>query len=230
LLEAYGLNQNRPRIDLFGAHHIDRCARNGRGALLWVSHFVHHALVTKRALRDDGRAVHHISRPEHGFSKTRFGINVLNRIRTGVEDGFSEERLVLGEGSLYRETIKRARRLLAEGRLFSVTVGGWEGYQLVYVPFLSGYLPLATGAISMCRICRADLLPVFTVWNGESNRFEVHIDEPLTVDYGGKNLESTHDTASQYADRLLPWVEKYPGQWRDWHRILAPEELERLIG
>jgi hypothetical protein len=230
LLEAYGLNRNRPHADLFGARQIDHCARKGRGVLLWVSHFVHHALVTKRTLREDGRAIHHISRPEHGFSKTTFGIHVLNRIRTRVEDRYSQQRLVLDEGLRYRGTLKRARRLLAEGRLCSVTAGAWEGYQLAYVPFLSGYLPLATGAISLCRICRADLLPVFTVWNDESGRFEVHVDEPLRVDEGTKNIDSAYETAAQYVERLLPWVQKYPGQWRDWHRILTPDEVQRLGG
>ncbi len=75
----------KPMLRLEGAAHLDSALAAGRGAVLWVAHFCFNALATKKALHDAGYRVWHLSRPEHGFSKSTVGIALYNGIRTGAE-------------------------------------------------------------------------------------------------------------------------------------------------
>ena len=70
-----------PRLALEGPAHVDDALAAGRGAVLWVAHFCFNALATKKALAGAGHRAWHVSRPEHGFSKSRVGIATVNRLR-----------------------------------------------------------------------------------------------------------------------------------------------------
>ena len=75
----------RPPVALEGGEHLVGAQDAQNGAVLWVAHFCFNALVSKMALRAHGNRVHHISRAEHGFSKSSFGMKFLNPIRVGAE-------------------------------------------------------------------------------------------------------------------------------------------------
>ena len=63
--------------------------------ILWVGGFAHHQLITLMALRQADFAVHQLTRPEHGFSTSLFGIRWLNRLWTRIERRFIAERVVI---------------------------------------------------------------------------------------------------------------------------------------
>ena len=84
-------------ISVVGREHIDEALAAGRGAVLWYCPFTHADVVFKRGLHEAGYRVNHLSAATHGFSDTRFGVAVLNPIKTGVESRYLKERCVIGE-------------------------------------------------------------------------------------------------------------------------------------
>lgn len=82
----------RPRFQITGREHLDDALAEGRGAVIWVAHFAFASLFTKMALSDAGYKVSHISRPEHGVSKSRFGIGRKSSAGRPPCDGLSRIR------------------------------------------------------------------------------------------------------------------------------------------
>lgn len=80
LLRVYGPGDWNPTIELIGGDHVSAALTEGRGAILWVSHFVHSDLVAKMTFYRAAMAVSHLSHPNHGFSSPRFGMCWLNRV------------------------------------------------------------------------------------------------------------------------------------------------------
>jgi lauroyl/myristoyl acyltransferase len=204
-----------PHIDVHGREHLDEALRSGRGAVLWVSHFVFNSSIAKIGLHQLGYRVAHLSRPEHGFSKTRLGIAALNPIRCRAEDAFLEERIVIDRARM-TTTMRRMRSRLEENKTVSVTVGPWEGRQLAEIPLLGGYLLIATGAISLAHQCGTPLLPVFALRKPGTDEFALHIEAPLSHPAGIDKNRAVIAASRDYATRLEPYVRGFPEQWRGW--------------
>lgn len=215
IFRAYRPGGWRPLIEVHGRRHLDEALSDGRGAILWVGHFVFNSTVTKAGLHRLGYRVAHLSRPEHGFSKTRFGIAALNPVRCGAEDRFLDERIVL-DRSRTSEAVRRLRSRLQANGIVSITIGPWEGLQLAEIPLLGGRLQVATGAVSLARQTGAPLLPAFAVREPGSEVFSLHLEPGLTVRAGAGKSEAVMAAVADYAARLEPYVRRYPDQWRGW--------------
>lgn len=207
----------RTPIDLTGAEHLDAALSAGAGAVLWVAHFCFNALAAKRALATAGHRAWHLSRPEHGFSKSRIGIATVNRIRVRAELGHLAGRIVIDRDKPMAATLAAQRVLKANG-IVSVTAGAWEGQRLADVSLLGGRLELAVGAPGLARLSGATLLPAFTVREGDG-RMRVIVEPPIPVTRDGDKEVALADAAQAFADRLDAYVRRYPAQWRDWKNL-----------
>ena len=148
-------------ISMIGRQHIDDALAAGRGAVLWYSPFTHADVVFKRGLHEAGYRVNHLSHLTHGFSDTRFGLMVLNPIKTAVESRYLKERCVIGEtgvGQVVRELLSRLRK----NELVSVTAVQ-RGKHTGTRPLLGGTLRLAKGAPNFAASTGAALIPIFVV-------------------------------------------------------------------
>ncbi|MDX1540629.1 MAG: hypothetical protein R3349_04430, partial [Geminicoccaceae bacterium] len=134
-----------PDLTVRGVEHLHTALAAGKGAVLWVAPFVFAPLVAKRALHEAGFAVHHLSRPGHGFSSTRFGVAVLNPIRTRIEDRYLAERITIPASGETTAAVRKLRARLADNRPVSITFTSQGGRQ-VEAPFLAGRLRTAIGA------------------------------------------------------------------------------------
>jgi predicted LPLAT superfamily acyltransferase len=203
----------RPALVLDGEERIARELASGRGVLLWVVNAVFASLVVKKTLHGRGFAIHHLSRPTHGWSTTRFGVRRLNPIRTRVEDRYLAERVVISNAA----TVPAMRRLMTAlegGQVVSITVGDWARRSAI-VPFLGGRLRLAAGPAALAARVGAPLLPVF--FTREGGGFRVSIGEPVAVETG-----AGHDATGgleAYALRLEEWVRAHPEWWSGWDSI-----------
>jgi lauroyl/myristoyl acyltransferase len=178
--------------------------------VLWVAPFVYSDLVAKKGLHEAGFRVSHLSRPRHGFSRTRFGIRILNPIWTRIEDRYLEERVRVGNGS--GSALERLRARLQENRIVSITVGD-EARRTVRVAFFDIGLRLATGPLHLARTAKAVLLPVFAV-RKDREALEVHVESPL-CGAAGDDGDGFYETAALgYAERLERYVLAYPNQWQ----------------
>jgi lauroyl/myristoyl acyltransferase len=208
-------------LELEGAEHLAEALRAGRGAVLWVAHFSFNSLAAKKALHQAGFAVAHLSRPEHGFSTSRFGIAVLNPIRVRTERRFLAERIIV-ERARPSTAMRRAQRQLLDNRLVSITAGAWEGALLATVAVGGVELELSTGAPGLAHVVGAPLLPVFTVRDEDTLRIAVIVGPPIDVDRVVERKRAVADAAQRFADRLAPVVARYPLQWRDWEKLRQP--------
>jgi len=208
-------------LELEGAEHLAEAMRAGRGAVLWVAHFSFNSLAAKKALHKAGFAVAHLSRPEHGFSTSRFGIAALNPIRVRTERRFLAERIIV-ERAQPATAMRRAQRQLLDNRLVSITAGAWEGALLATVAVGGVELELSTGAPGLAHVVGAPLLPVFTVRDEGTLRIAVIVGPPIEIDRARDRKMAVADAAQLFADRLAPFVDRYPLQWRDWEKLRRP--------
>jgi lauroyl/myristoyl acyltransferase len=209
----------RPRFEITGRQFLDQALADGQGVVLWVAHFSFSSLFTKMALSEAGYKLSHISRPEHGVSKSRFGIKCLNWFRCRAENRYLQHRIVHRRREP-EATKSAALAVLARNELLSVTVGSWEGRQLATGALLGSRYTISTGAPSLAFQGGAKLLSVFTTRNNNDGCYNIAIGAPL-----GEALRSSRD-AFVYASTLEllsrheTAIREAPEQWRGWSKIL----------
>jgi lauroyl/myristoyl acyltransferase len=205
----------RPTLHLEGAGRIDDALAHGRGVILWVSSLVFGDLVTKMGLAGAGIRVRHLSSFEHGFSPTRFGARVLNRLATSGEERFLTERLVMTPDRP-TEALRDLTARVRQGGVVSISAVLGEGQRGVTVPFLHGTLTLADGAPQLARRTGAQLLPVFTI-RLDDGSFATTIGESIGLDAGSRD-ESVARAVAAYARELEPIA------------IVAPDQIPLFSG
>ena len=208
----------RARVKLEGGEHLVR-ARDARdGAVLWVAHFCFNALASKMALQAHGNRVHHISRAEHGFSKSSFGMKFLNPIRIGAEARYLASRIVIDRKNPAL-AMHAALRALKTGDFVSITAGAWEGQLISEVMIDGRSLELSTGASRLAALAGCPVMPVFVVRDDLTSEIKVIVEAPLTIDPALPQDLMIQSVAAQFAERHQKYITRYPHQWRDWEKL-----------
>lgn len=220
ILRSYRPNGWSPRICMEGAGILDDALEKGRGAVLWVSHFVFHGLVFEIGMKRAGYELVHVSRIEHGFSKTAFGILFLNPVRSRIEDQYLKRRLMINRMARIHFA-KELRNHLRNNDPVSFTVGFWEGRQSLAVSVLGHQYDVATGPITAARNSGAPIIPVFPVWDTEREHFRIVLERPLSLDTEIPKHDMLQSIAGQYALHLEGYISRYPDQWRGWHYLYS---------
>ena len=205
-----------PEIEIAGGEHVSAALKRGRGIVLLGGTFSFNHLVSKMAFHRLGLQVSHFSRPTHGFSDTNFGIRYINPICRVVEDRYLGERLIT-EVSATPDALRLVRARLTDNGCVSFTVGD-RGRHTASARFLNARLVLATGPLAMAWTTGATVLPVFTL-RKEPGRFEVTIGEPIKLKENAHGEADYAAAMQDYADRVIPYALRDPGQWRGWRYI-----------
>ncbi|WP_128345973.1 hypothetical protein [Mesorhizobium sp. M4B.F.Ca.ET.013.02.1.1] len=209
-----------PAIALQGIEHLEAAQNAGHGAVLWIAHFSFNALAAKIAFARAGFEVFHVSRPEHGFTKSRFGIRFLNPIRIGAELRYAAGRVVIDRADP-AASMNEARRLLRANKFVSITAGAWEGEVLVTARIGESGIEVASGAPRLARIAGAPLLPVFVGRDDSTGQLHVVVERPIDLARHRDKAEMIQGAAQEFADRHLPYLQSWPHQWRDWEKLTA---------
>lgn len=205
-----------PRCTLHGGEHLSAALQAGQGAVLWVDEFHFYSLASKVALAQAGFRTVHLSHPTHGFSKTRFGMALLNPVKIRAENRWLKDRVMLGFGGA-TGALRALQRHLRAGEVVSITAGA-DAQAPIELPFLGGAIRLAPGAPELAHMAKAPLLPVHTIYR-EDGRFEVTIEPPIEAPRDQGRPAFAEAAARDYAARLEPAVLSYPHQWRGWFRM-----------
>ncbi|MGH6893457.1 MAG: hypothetical protein ACREEP_14495 [Dongiaceae bacterium] len=216
VLKCHRLDRWVPAVRLSHADRIQSAQEAGRGVILWVAHGFHGHLGAKVAFGQAGLKVCHLSRPNHGFSSSRFGVRYLNRIQTIIEDRHIAERVLLPMEGQNAALHVLARRLRANG-VVSITAQRGTA-RTVEAPFLDGKLTLAPGAPALACMTGATILPVFA-FRDESGLIDVTVESPLEIDATAPRERAIADAVRRYAPILEPYVLRYPGQWLGWVQL-----------
>jgi lauroyl/myristoyl acyltransferase len=204
-----------PAIALEGEDHLSEALARGNGAVLWVAHFAFSSNITKIALHRRGYRVSHLSRPEHGFSKTRFGVAALNPVRCGSEDRYLAQRVVFDRRAP-STAMRKMVQALRGNDVVSITAGAWEGSDLAEGPLCGGRLSIAIGAPRLAAHTGAALLPVFSV-RDHGLGFRTVIEPPIAVEASRSDMHGA--AAVEFLRRHEPWVRQFPDQWRGWKEL-----------
>jgi lauroyl/myristoyl acyltransferase len=205
------LKRWRPEIEVTGSQYIDAGLDAGNGVILWVCPTAFSDLVVKVGLAQAGYAAAHLSRPQHGFSETVFGMRVLNRLRARVEDRFLGERVPIDNHQEKRAMLS-LRRILKKNGVVTITVGArTKDPQMVSLG--PGSFPLSAGPARLAELTGAPLIPVFG-FRTATTEYSVEIEPPISVDEAGTKL-----VLQRYADLLGERIEKYPYQCRGLSRF-----------
>lgn len=216
------LGRWRPRIAVDGAPHVEAALAAHGGAVLWVVHAAFNSNVLKRAARRRGWPLHHLSRPEHGFSTTRFGMRVLNPLRRRAEDRDLAARIVIA-GHDARAAVRQALGVLRARRgLVSITAGPWEGSKFYRVPFDEARdMLLPSGAPHLAASAGVPLLPAIVRRDGGDQDFTVVFGAPIGIAAGGDRDAAFAAAAAAFAAITAGFAAAHPDQWRGWSRLVA---------
>jgi lauroyl/myristoyl acyltransferase len=212
-------NEWRPKFEISGRQYLHQALSEGKGVVLWVAHFAFASLFTKMALFQAGYRISHLSRPEHGVSKSRFRIKYLNWFRCKAENRNLNLRIIYVRD---QPQLARDAALAALGRneLLSITVGAWEGRHLATGELLGSHYTVSTGAPKLAFLTGAKLLSVFTTRNGETGNYEVAVSAPLAERYHSSQEEFIRASTHELMTRHEVAIRKAPEQWRGWGKVL----------
>lgn len=206
----------RPKMRVEGEEHLLQALSGGKGAVLWLAPFVFNSGPTKIALHERGHKVSHLSSLRHGFSETRFGVRVLNRIRCAPEDRYIAQRIVFDRNAP-STAMRRMMRALKAGEVVSIVAASTEGSEMVKGPIFGGRLPVAVGAPRLAGSTGAPLLPSFTIRDPKLG-FRVVIEAPIALDADRPADEACIAATTEFLRRSENWVRQYPEQWRAWSK------------
>jgi lauroyl/myristoyl acyltransferase len=174
--------------------------------------------VSKIALARAGLRLAHLSRPEHGFTVSIFGMRFLNPLRIRFECAYLAERVVFDRMNPALATA-RLIDILRGGGLVSIMATTHEGRALADLPFLNGRITFAVGALRLAQKAGAAIIPVFVLRDRDTkDTFEVVFAPPLEVVDGRPETEVLLAAASAYRDQLETVVRERPESWVGWRR------------
>ena len=128
---------------LSGSSRIEAALAAGTGVILWVTPIAGSTLGTKVALYRAGYAVHQLSRPQHGFSTTPFGIRHFNPLWQGSEDRYLRDRILI-DAQNPAPAMRRLLRVLKSNGIVSITVTA-QASKTAELPFLGGRIVMPLG-------------------------------------------------------------------------------------
>ena len=210
----------RPRFKITGSPYLDEALADGKGAVLWIAHFSFASLFTKMALSQAGYRISHISRPEHGVSKSRFGIKYLNWFRSAAENQHLQRRIV---HLRHRPEATREAALAALRRneFLSITVGAWEGHHLATGELLGSSYTVSTGAPGLAYAADAKLLSVFTTRDSSTGEYNVAVGAPIGESSRSSREEFVCASTLELFSRHEAAIRETPEQWRGWSKLLT---------
>jgi hypothetical protein len=213
VLATYRPGGWRQRLRLEGGEHVDGALAGGNGTILWITDAAFSPLLVKMVLADAGFRVAQLSRPQHGFSRTRFGMRFLNPIQARAENRYLARRIVIRDGRT-DIALGELRDCLARNEIVAITAGN-QGQQVEHVAMLGGVLEVATGPINLAERTGAPLLPAFLIPEGTSS-FAVRFEPPLSPGEAGNRSVRYREAVEEYGRLVEAYVREHPSQWRGW--------------
>ncbi len=225
------LHGSLPEIDVHGLEHLRAGLARGRGVILWESNGFGRRLLSKHVLWTRGIEVHQIHGPNRfgGFLVHDVRKSTVRRLISRFFD--AHEMLVvsdivrLPQGTALAHT-RRVIDLLGRNAVVCMPGDGRVGHRLISRQLLGRPVPFATGAASLARLTGAALVPMFC-FDESSGRPVLVLEPPGDVPATLSREAAAAEIVQHFVDRLAYYVERFPGQYRNWHLIDEGPDGER---
>jgi lauroyl/myristoyl acyltransferase len=208
-------------LEIEGRENISNALAANRGVVIWLGDFVYSGDAIRQAFHKLGYPLSHMSRPEHGFSDSVFGVRYLNPFRLRSENRYLRRRFVFDRDKPIA-VLTEMSAALKKNEAVSLLACAYEGKTLAEVPFMNGVTQFAVGAPRLAFKAKCPILPVFAVPKPDVPRFRVVIGKPLRM-HSSRRDEAVLEAATDYAARLEGHVRSFPHLWRGWSQTSLPK-------
>ncbi len=211
----------KPQPEVLGLEHLRSAMDTGNGAILWESGCFGRRNIAKQALRQHGFRLQQVHSEAHraGFAVSGDQSWLLDRVILAYlarrECEFTEGVITLPRSdslAFTRELLARLRR----NQILCVTADVAMGRRLVALQLLGATKYFATGMVTLSRMCKAPLLPLFCI-RDHGGRIKVIVEPPIEVPSEGGREAVVELPLRKYSTLLEGYIRRYPDQYRNWH-------------
>jgi lauroyl/myristoyl acyltransferase len=210
-------------IRVEGLEHLRGALSDGRGAILWESHFGKR-LLAKRALHQMGFRlcqIHHERHlgalfPGHG-PMTWVRLHVVKRLFSRWEKQFLKDTIYLPTSGSLAFTRTLLRRL-QENVVLCSAADGHYGQRPMLVQFLGQVEPFQPGMLSLAKLSGSPILPMFCFRHSDGT-MRLVIEGPIQTETDSDRERGLREALTRYVHLLESYVRQYPGQYRNWHFV-----------
>ena len=225
-----------PAIRIEGLDGLREALRRGRGAIVWCDQFIAQTIIGKRALFEAGIEAHQVSVNFHGFSESKFGLNVLNPPLVKVENRFLKSRIVFERADAYQVTA-RIQKTLKENGVVLMTNTIHAGSTFTEATMgKNGWTHLASAPANFAARAGAALFAMSTLETTPFREYRAIVSPELKPGTGEPTSRPTGDMATKNLvlqaayilskrDRLLEALELQPEQMMAWSGASRLTEL-----
>jgi hypothetical protein len=216
-----------PAIRLEGLDGLREALGRGRGAIVWCDQFIAQTIMGKRALFEAGIEAHQVSVNFHGFSESKFGLNVLNPPLVKVENRFLKSRIVFERADAYQVTARIQKTLKENGVvLMTNTIHAGSSFTEAAMGD-NGWTHLASAPANFAARAGAALFAMSTLETVPFREYRAIVSPELKPDTGETALRPARDVATKNLvlqaayilnkrDRLLEALRLQPDQMMAW--------------
>jgi lauroyl/myristoyl acyltransferase len=201
-------------MTLDGVEHLSRATAEGKGAVLWLADMSAATDVTQQALFSAGFPLAHMTRPEHGFSPSAFGVACLNPFKRRFEQRFLGRHIVYDRAQP-QLALDEMAAVLRAGGVLSILATTYEGRALAEAGFLGGRARVAAGPPRLALDAGCEILPVFVLPGASPGDYRCVVQKPLST-VRGDARKAALQAAGDYLYRLEAAVRDNPAAWRCW--------------
>ena len=213
-------------IQVDGLEHLRGALSDGRGAILWESHFGKRSLA-KRALHQMGFRlcqVHHERHlgglfPGHG-PMTWLRFYAVKRFFERWEKQFLKDTIYLPRSGSLAFTRTLLRRL-QENVVLCSAADGHYGQRPVLMQFLGQVEPFQTGMLSLAKLSGSPVLPMFCFRHSDG-AMRLVIEGPIQTEADSDRERGLREALARYVHLLESYIREYPEQYRNWHFVGKP--------
>jgi lauroyl/myristoyl acyltransferase len=220
------------QAEVRGLEHLRAALAEGRGAILWENTGFGRRSFAKRLLHEKGFHIHqvHGAGDLGGFRQdgtpTWVRRHLVKRFFENRERQFLDEIIHLPRSSSLG-FVRLLQERLRQNAIVCITADGTTGQRFVPLPFLGGTVFFPTGMVSLARISRAPILPMFCFREDSGERLV--IETPIVIEDDDRE-RGTREAVARYARLLESYVRRYPEQYRNWHVLGSFEPVAEPRG
>jgi Kdo2-lipid IVA lauroyltransferase/acyltransferase len=194
----------REMVDVEGLEHLQKAQDEKRGVILFSGHF-------------GGWELSISSFPAFGFDWNVLVRRIDNPL---IEDLVESLRSLHGTTTIDKKTSARGMyRLLQKGERLGILADlNSQEREGVFVDFFGIPASTATGLARLALRTKSIVLPFFTIWQEEKERYLLKVCPPVEVPEGGDTEKNTRILTQTVTSVIEEYVRLYPKQWMWIHK------------
>ena len=194
----------KKKISCNGLEHVEKAAREGRGVILYTGHL----------------GAWELSSYAPSLYGYRFSFLVRRIDNPKIEALVEEFRTARGNRTIDKRLAAREMlRILKNGETLGILVDlNALDREAMFVDFFGVKAATTFVVAKLALRTGAPVIPGFSPWNEELQKFTMQFVEPLVFERTGNEEEDTRRATQLLTNVVEDWIRRYPDQWLWIHR------------